>query len=175
MNGIGSSAKEPLPPSDGERPVISFTFGGSTVYRVRGSDLFARSLYSDFLEIGSVAGKIPFEFDPNFDSFWTAPDGSAVLLAKGGRNIFYYPLGIDDYGSAGAASLPYLMLPPFLFQTPGAVVAIRNRDAVRLVPGRLRPIVPRVSFEIALRFADGWRLGFFRDFCALRFAGGVVA
>ena len=65
---------------------------GSTVYRVRGSDLFARSLYSDFLEIGTVAGKIPFEFDPNFDSFWNAPDGSAILLAKGGRNIFYFPL-----------------------------------------------------------------------------------
>lgn len=88
-----------------------FYIRGSTVYRVRGSDLFARSLYSDFLEVGAVAGKIPFEFDPNFDAFWTAPDGSAILLAKGGRNLFYYPLGIDDYGDSGAASLPYLMLP----------------------------------------------------------------
>jgi len=88
-----------------------FYIRGSTVYRVRGSDLFARSLYADFLEIGTVAGKIPFEFDPNFDAFWTAPDGSAVLLAKGGRNIFYYPLGVDDYGESGSASLPYLMLP----------------------------------------------------------------
>ena len=88
-----------------------FYVRGSTVYRVRGSDLFARSLYSDFLEVGAVAGKIPFEFDPNFDAFWTAPDGSAILLAKGGRNLFFYPLGIDDYGDSGAASLPYLMLP----------------------------------------------------------------
>ncbi|MFA6508122.1 MAG: polysaccharide deacetylase family protein [Treponemataceae bacterium] len=88
-----------------------FYLRGSTVYRVRGSDLFARSLYSDFLEIGTVAGKIPFEFDPNFDVFWTSPDGSSIILAKGGRNIFYYPLGVDDYGASGAASLPYLMLP----------------------------------------------------------------
>lgn len=88
-----------------------FYLRGSTVYRVRGSDLFARSLYADFLEVGMVAGKIPFDFDPNFDSFWTAPDGSAVLVAKGGRNFFYYPLGVDDYGEEGAASLPYLMLP----------------------------------------------------------------
>lgn len=88
-----------------------FYIRGSTVYRVRGSDLFARSLYSDFLEIGTVAGKIPFEFDPNFDVFWTAPDGSSIILAKGGRNVFFYPLGVDDYGNTGTASLPYLMLP----------------------------------------------------------------
>lgn len=84
---------------------------GSTVYRVRGSELFARALYADFLEIGNVAGRLPLDFDPNFDSFWVAPDASSILLSKGGRNLFYYPLGIDDYAEAGSASLPYLMLP----------------------------------------------------------------
>jgi peptidoglycan/xylan/chitin deacetylase (PgdA/CDA1 family) len=88
-----------------------FYIRGSTVYRVRSSELFARALYADFLEIGLVAGKIPFEFDPNFDSFWVAPDGRSLLLAKGGRNLFYYPLGIDDYGSDFQSSLPYLLLP----------------------------------------------------------------
>ncbi|MDR1352817.1 MAG: polysaccharide deacetylase family protein [Treponema sp.] len=88
-----------------------FYIKGSTVYRVRGPDLFARSIYSDFLEIGAVAGKIPFEFDPGFDAFWIAPDFRSILFSKGGRNIFYFPLGLDDYNSDRVVSLPYLMLP----------------------------------------------------------------
>jgi peptidoglycan/xylan/chitin deacetylase (PgdA/CDA1 family) len=88
-----------------------FYLKGSTVYRVRGPDLFTRSIYADFLEIGAVAGKIPFEFDPEFDAFWIAPDFRSMLLSKGGRNIFYFPLGLDDYNSDRVVSLPYLMLP----------------------------------------------------------------
>ncbi|QQO08320.1 polysaccharide deacetylase family protein [Breznakiella homolactica] len=88
-----------------------FYLRGSTVYRVRSSDLFARTMYADFLEIGSIAGKIPFEFDQNFDQFWVSPDSRSMLLAKGGRNLFYYPLGIDDYSAAGESSLPYVFIP----------------------------------------------------------------
>jgi peptidoglycan/xylan/chitin deacetylase (PgdA/CDA1 family) len=80
---------------------------GSTVYRVRSSELFARALYADFLEIGTMAGKIPFEFDDNFDAFWIAPDSRSLLLSKGGRNIFYYPLGGPDL----EAVLPYVIIP----------------------------------------------------------------
>ncbi|MDR0450738.1 MAG: polysaccharide deacetylase family protein [Treponema sp.] len=87
-----------------------FYIRGSTVFRVRGSELFARAIYADFLEIGAVAGKIPFDFDSNFDSFWIAPDARSVLFAKGGRNIFYYPLEMDDF-SVSDAALPYVMLP----------------------------------------------------------------
>ncbi|MDR0403380.1 MAG: hypothetical protein LBH35_07320, partial [Treponema sp.] len=83
----------------------------STVYRIRGTELFARSIYVDFMEAGIVVGKIPFEFDPGFDTFWIAPDFQSVLLSKGGRNIFYFPLGADDYDSDKVIALPYLMLP----------------------------------------------------------------
>lgn len=120
-----------------------FYIRGSTIYRVRGSDLFARSLYADFLEIGRVAGKIPFEFNPNFDSFWTAPDGSAVLLAVGGRNVFYYPLGVDDYGDGGTASLPYLMLPRscsairVLWSQSGIVTVFASFPAGSATPSRV--------------------------------------
>jgi peptidoglycan/xylan/chitin deacetylase (PgdA/CDA1 family) len=125
-----------------------FYIRGSTIYRVRGSDLFARSLYSDFLQIGAVAGKIPFEFDPNFDVFWTAPDGSALLLAKGGRNIFYFPLGVDDYGDSGAASLPYLMLPRScadlraLWSQSGIVTLFASFPAGADQPSRVYRLVP---------------------------------
>ena len=96
-----------------------FYLKGSAVFRVRGSELFTRALYADFLEIGRMAGKIPFEFNPNFDSFWIAPDGTSLLLSQGGRNIFYYPLENDDYNvlrSGGQRSnLPYLVLPRSCF------------------------------------------------------------
>jgi peptidoglycan/xylan/chitin deacetylase (PgdA/CDA1 family) len=81
------------------------------VFRVRGSELFARALYADFLEIGTVAGKIPFDFDSNFDSFWIAPDSHSLLLSKGGRNIFYYPLELDDFNTTFDTPLPYVMIP----------------------------------------------------------------
>ncbi|MDR3335336.1 MAG: polysaccharide deacetylase family protein [Treponema sp.] len=91
-----------------------FYLRGSILYRVRSTELFTRSVYTDFLEIGMVAGMIPFEFDPNFDRFWIAPDSRSMLLSKGGHNVFLYPLGVDykaDYGS----SMPYLMVPRSCF------------------------------------------------------------
>jgi peptidoglycan/xylan/chitin deacetylase (PgdA/CDA1 family) len=88
-----------------------FYLRDSTVFRVRSAELFARALYAGFLEIGSVAGKIPWDFDPSFDSFWIGPESQSILLAKGGQNIFYYPLGMDDYGAGSQTSLSYVMIP----------------------------------------------------------------
>jgi hypothetical protein len=106
-----------------------FYIRGSTVYRVRGAELFARARYADFLEIGAVAGKIPFEFDPAFDSFWIAPDARSLILVRGGRNIFYYPLEFDDYDKTFENSLPYLALPRSCFNvkvlwSPGGMITI---------------------------------------------------
>jgi peptidoglycan/xylan/chitin deacetylase (PgdA/CDA1 family) len=85
---------------------------GSLVYRLDSRELFTRSLYSGYLAIGSLAGKIPFEFDPNFDEFWIAPDGAHILVAKSGRNLFLYPLYKEDYSAdKETRSLPYLYLP----------------------------------------------------------------
>ncbi|MDR2049263.1 MAG: polysaccharide deacetylase family protein [Treponema sp.] len=81
---------------------------GSALYRVHGAELFARTPYSRFLDAGAPVGKIPFEFDPAFDTFGVAPDGSAMILSKGGRNIFYYPL---KEPLPSGVSLPYLMAP----------------------------------------------------------------
>jgi peptidoglycan/xylan/chitin deacetylase (PgdA/CDA1 family) len=85
---------------------------GSLVYRLDTRELFTRSLYAGYLAIGSLAGKIPFEFDSNFDEYWIAPDGAHVLLSKAGRNLFLYPLYTEDYSTgAETRSLPYLYLP----------------------------------------------------------------
>ncbi|MCL1927667.1 MAG: polysaccharide deacetylase family protein [Treponema sp.] len=90
---------------------VFYYLRSSTVYRVRSSELFARTLYSGFLDLGEVAGKIPFNFDPNFDRYWISPDGLSLILCKGGRNLFYYPLGIQSDTETDFASLPYIMAP----------------------------------------------------------------
>jgi peptidoglycan/xylan/chitin deacetylase (PgdA/CDA1 family) len=85
----------------------------SIVYKLDSRELFTRALYSGYLKIGQIKGKIPFEFDPNFDGFWISPRGGRILLNKGGRNLFLYLLASEDYSSIGDsdASLPYLYLP----------------------------------------------------------------
>jgi peptidoglycan/xylan/chitin deacetylase (PgdA/CDA1 family) len=85
---------------------------GSLVYRIRGTEFFARSLYQDLLKIGTIVGKLPAPFDANFDRFWIAPDGEKILLSTDGRNITVIYLDTDDFGGTdGATSLPYLFLP----------------------------------------------------------------
>jgi peptidoglycan/xylan/chitin deacetylase (PgdA/CDA1 family) len=86
----------------------------SIVYQLDSRELFTRALYSGYLKIGQIKGKIPFEFDPNFDNFWISPRGGKILLNKGGRNLFLYILDSEDYLSiaevSGTESLPYLYL-----------------------------------------------------------------
>jgi len=85
---------------------------GSRVYQIFSAEFFTRSIYSGLLEIGAIVGKVPFQFDPNFDSFWISPDGQKILLNKGGRNIFLYFLQNTDFTSTGEiTTLPYLFLP----------------------------------------------------------------
>jgi peptidoglycan/xylan/chitin deacetylase (PgdA/CDA1 family) len=89
-----------------------YYISGEVVYEIDPGQLFTRSLYSGFLDIGKVSGKIPFHFDPNFDSFWVSPDGKNLLLNKGGRNLFLSYLELDDFhASSTPLSLPYLSLP----------------------------------------------------------------
>jgi peptidoglycan/xylan/chitin deacetylase (PgdA/CDA1 family) len=84
-----------------------YYLSGTTLFRVQSAEIFARSMYSDFMEIGNVVGKIPFGFDPLFDSFWMAPDTHSMVLAKGKTRLFFCSL----YSGASGNSLPYLVLP----------------------------------------------------------------
>src|SRR6056297_1491734 len=84
----------------------------SVLYRIFSAEFFTRSFYSDLLDAGQVIGKVPFEFDSNFDSFYVSPDGAKLLFNKGGRNLILYYMKNDDYLSTGSTvSLPYLYLP----------------------------------------------------------------
>jgi peptidoglycan/xylan/chitin deacetylase (PgdA/CDA1 family) len=143
-----------------------FYLKGSTVFRVRGSELFARTLYADFLEIGAVLGKIPFEFDGNFDRFWISADSRSILLSKGGRNIFYYPLAMDDFNTV-EASLPYVVIPQcsydinVLWASSGpltVIASVMEEEGPEVIVYRLspqtdaadqrngRPLSPRTAF-----------------------------
>lgn len=89
-----------------------YYISGTLVYQILGVEFFTRSLYQEFLRIGRIVGKIPFPFDPNFDRFWISPDGSQVLLDKGGRNIYLYILQTNEFAnSRETLELPYLYLP----------------------------------------------------------------
>ena len=85
---------------------------GNLIYQILSPEFFTRSIYTGLFEVGHIAGKIPFAFDPAFDTYWISPDGTKILFNKGGQNIFLYLLRPDDYLSTGTtASLPYLYLP----------------------------------------------------------------
>lgn len=85
---------------------------GSLVYQVLGIEFFTRSLYQEFLKIGTIVGSVPFNFDPNYDRFWISPDGTQLLLDKGGRNLYLYFLQNNDFVNTGQTiQLPYLYLP----------------------------------------------------------------
>ena len=89
-----------------------YYISGSLVYQVLGIEFFTRSLYQEFLKIGTIVGSIPFNFDPNFDRFWISPDGTQLLLDKGGRNVYLYFLQNNDFANNGRTiQLPYLFLP----------------------------------------------------------------
>jgi len=91
---------------------VLYYVSDSLVYRMVSRELFARALYSGYLPIGELVGKIPFSFDANFDRFWVAPTGERILLDKDGRNLFLYPLRTEDFSSTGKGyALPYLFLP----------------------------------------------------------------
>lgn len=85
---------------------------GTLVYEILGPEFFTRSLYAGLLQIGTIVGKLPFPFDPNFDGFEVGPHGEQVLLNKGGRNLFLLYLDPDDFSADGRiVGLPSLFLP----------------------------------------------------------------
>jgi len=108
----------------------------SVVFRIGGAEFFTRSFYSELLDAGEIVGKIPFDFDANFDDFYVSPDGKKILLNKGGRNLLLYFLSSDDYLSTGdVASLPYLYLPR---NTRIKEVLWSSSDLVTVLTGSIR-------------------------------------
>lgn len=88
-----------------------FYLRGNALFRILPAEFYTQALYRGYAGMGSLAGKTPFPFDPNFDDFWVSRDASRIILCKGGRNLFLVYLDPDDYGSsARVTALPYLFL-----------------------------------------------------------------
>jgi len=85
-----------------------YYFTGNTLYRVLNPELFTRTIYGDFLSIGSVTAVLPFDFEPGFDKFWISPNSNSVLINKKGKSLFLFLLGENQYNNS---ALPHIMLP----------------------------------------------------------------
>jgi peptidoglycan/xylan/chitin deacetylase (PgdA/CDA1 family) len=85
-----------------------YYFTGNTLYRVLSPELFTRTIYGDFLSIGSVIAVLPFDFEPGFDKYWLAPNSGSVLINKKGKSLFLFLLGENQYNNS---ALPHIMLP----------------------------------------------------------------
>ena len=85
-----------------------YYFLGNTLYRVINPELFTRTIYGDFLSIGSIAAVSPVNFDSGFDRYWIAPDSGAVLINKNGRGFFFFLLGENQNGTS---VLPHITIP----------------------------------------------------------------
>ncbi|MDR2371105.1 MAG: polysaccharide deacetylase family protein [Treponema sp.] len=142
-----------------------FYLKGDLIYRVRGPELFTRTLYANFLEIGSLAGKIPFEFDPAFDFFRMSDDARSVLVCRGRRAVFYCLLEPDDYASNVRAVLPYVLIPRsslgvvFLWSPAGIITVMAqvpsaNSRGAETLAWRLRADGKEVNF-VPLQGAPG--------------------
>lgn len=103
---------------------------GDSVYSVAVSELFARSLYSDLIGIGSLCGKLSFSFEAGHDSFWVSPDGKSILISRNNRDVYYIDLLGDVFSQEnGGTSRPSLALPAncanvFVFWSSSAPVVI---------------------------------------------------
>ena len=123
-----------------------YYFTRNTLYRIRNPELFTRTIYGDFLSIGTVEAVFPFDFDSNFDRYWIAPDSGSVLVSKNGKGLFVFLLGENRNSNT---VLPHVSLPAgaeninvfwaasgrltFVCQLQGQVIVRRfeiNRDQV---------------------------------------------
>jgi len=73
---------------------------GNTVYRVISPELFTRTVYGDFLSIGTAAGSLPIDFDSTLDRYWISPDSRSILINKNGKALFIFPLGVNQDNSS---------------------------------------------------------------------------
>jgi WD40 repeat protein len=127
---------------------------GNTIFRIINPELFTRTIYGDFLSIGSVAVSLPIEFNHSFDRFWIAPDSGAVLINKNGKGFYIYLLG--EYQGA-SSSLPHTVLPAGtetfnVLWSPAGQLAIvssaQNAISVwrfEIRGGQIRALTPRTA------------------------------
>ncbi|MDA3810753.1 MAG: polysaccharide deacetylase family protein [Spirochaetaceae bacterium] len=113
LRKVGDGKLNSISWNEEDESSILYFINGGIVYRLDSSDIFTRSLYSGEFNMSKVAGRVPFDFEPGFDSFKISPDGERGLVVKNGRDLILYDMNKTDYRANGkrVRSLPYLQLP----------------------------------------------------------------
>jgi peptidoglycan/xylan/chitin deacetylase (PgdA/CDA1 family) len=82
------------------------------VLAVPSDEMFALSFYDSPLHIGTVAGQLFFDFNPNFDNFWISPDKRHLLIQREEGALFVVNLDFRNYNKLGEIQrFPFLNLP----------------------------------------------------------------
>lgn len=87
------------------------------VYAIAVNELQTRALYSDFLGIDVIAGRLPAPFDSEKDEFWVNADVTALVVVQNNRTLWYLELSGTDFNYvSNILSYP-------LMHVPGAAVS----------------------------------------------------
>lgn len=87
------------------------------VYEVAVNELQTRALYSDFLGLDTIAGRLPCPFDSEKDVFWVNEDVTALVVVQNNRTLWYLELSGTDFNYvSNIQSFP-------LMNVPGAAVS----------------------------------------------------
>lgn len=87
------------------------------VYAVSVNELQTRALYSDFLGLETIAGRLPCPFDSEKDAFWVNEEVTALVVVQNNRTLWYLELSGTDFNYvSNIMSFP-------LMHVPGAAVS----------------------------------------------------
>lgn len=108
------------------------------VYAIAVNELQTRALYSDFLGIDTIAGRLPVPFDSEKDTFWVNSDVTALVVVQNNRTLWYLELTGTDFNYVSTImSFP-------LMNVSGAAVSFR----VFWTPSANNVQYPIVWFEV---------------------------
>ena len=89
------------------------------VYSIAVNELQTRALYSDFLGIDKIAGRLPVPFDSEKDTFWVNNDVTSLVVVQNERTLWYLELTGTDFNYVSTImSFP-------LMNVSGAAVSFR--------------------------------------------------
>lgn len=128
-----------------------FYLRNSFIYRIAGRDL-TEGRYFPLFQAEDAVGKIPFDFDSNFDKIFISPSGLDMIFMKGSRDLFVIRLDNDcDFAIEESRSLPHLFLPrntyvKDLIWSKSDIVTIQTET---ILSGRSKSAVIRLDMNAA--------------------------
>jgi peptidoglycan/xylan/chitin deacetylase (PgdA/CDA1 family) len=82
------------------------------VYIFSSNELYTRSLYTDIVGNGKVAGRLPTPFTNNQDRFWTDETGQNIVLLQNNRTLWYMELKGTNFSYVSTLfSYPFVTVP----------------------------------------------------------------